>query len=464
MGELFNIKGRKKKYNLTNKKNSSRSILYVLSEYIYGSDFMKDILGNDFLNSEIMTQYFTKLESIETFRQKKEYEKYDEEAAKIILDLIRELLLKVNFTDGLAFDLLKAWKDYEEVIFDIKDFYREHFIHQYHDFLFGCLFLEKIWKEFSVYFDKRRFLRRWLFASMFHDIGYPAESLDDMQENLHKRFFNKIPIYGIKEIKLDSYEPIDENLPRLIRNIALIHLFSENISINDVPYEKYDKFVYPLEEIYNLLIDELRQTHDHGVTGAIFFLKTALIDLREVVIDPNNSNKTTIFTAYEPYSHLLDDIFISAAAISGHNLRVRTYPSYTVDFSSRPIAALLNFCDDFQEWDRRKKHSDQKSKWTNGVVKIRGVYDEGDTLNIEFSTSTRSKSFDIQKIASKIYSTMESLFDTNLSDLNLTFYKDIVVTVDKKIEPLIIKLNTKEDDKRAYSHRIGRYKITNPLK
>ena len=404
-------------------KEERISELYVLSLHAFNSKFITDILSPEFVETEINNK-FLRIVIYDSGKAEED----DEKNSEAILVLVKELLLKLNFTDGLAYDLLKAWKDYEEIVFDIKRFYREHFIHQFHDFLFGCLFLPQLWQSSSTFFNKRRFLRRWLLTALYHDIGYPAESLSEMHDNLHKRFFNKIPNYLISQIGMDTYDKNDENLPKLLKNIALIHLFSENISISDLPLTKIEHYLLPHTEIYNLLCDELRQSIDHGVTGAIFLLKTALVDLREVVVDPSSSHKTTISTEYEPYAHLVDDLFVAAAAIAGHNLRTKIYPSYTVDFSNRPIASLLNFCDDVQEWDRREKKDGKKLLWTKGAFKLKKVNEVGRKLFIEFTITEHFKTSSLDWLCDSL----KQLFEANLSDINNTFYERIYLEIDKE--------------------------------
>ncbi len=444
--------------------------------------FVRETLGEVFCdksNSPIQEYWTRIINALEKYHGK-DKESYDYEISEAIICLVKHLLLKLNFTDGLAFDLLKAWQSYEELIFGYKKFYREHFIHQFQDFLLGCLFLGKLWKYFAVYYDRRRFLRRWFLAAMFHDVGYPAETLNTLKSTLNERIFDKVPNYAVKKIELETFNT-DENLPHLIKNIALIHLFSENINIHENSAENIEKFKYPLNEIINLLKDELTESHDHGLVGALFFLKTALIDLREVVADPSTYHLTTIFTEYEPYPHLIDDLFVSAAAIAGHNLRTKAYPSYTVDFSSRPISALLNFCDDFQEWDRRFRKPNKTediceileeskndyiiSKWSNGPIFLNRIeFDNEDELKISFSRENRENGLSNPESNSLNYfnKSLKRLFLTNLGDLNETFFKNLIIEGTCPKDPkykINIELITKEKKKGVHGHMIGRYLI-----
>lgn len=470
------------------KNPEEKDVLIELSKKVFDNGFIKNILTPLFIEKYIDNPKIKNQKKPSTFIQKIEKlqgdflndndEDKQEQIAKCIIDLMREIFLKINFTDGLAFDLLKSWEEYEEVIFHTQEKYREHFIHQFQDFLLGCLFLDKLWQQQLSQLQGKRFFRRWVFASLFHDVGYPAETLSLMKNYLSKYYFNKIPNFGIEDIKMKMFDPNEENLPRLINNIALIHLFSENISLEGAHNHDHTKYSLPLKEIENLLWDELNQTLDHGVAGAIFFLKTALVDLREIVADPNTSHLSTVATEYEPYNHIIDDIFISAAAIAGHNLRSYTYPGYTIDFSSRPIGSLLVLCDDLQEWDRRKRKIDRNNpasvaerSWTKNSIYLKEIKSIYETNSSEEKSITNEKliityafrkktpntisTSDKQLIVNNFFNSLKTLFILNLSDLKGCFYPEITIEFDTpaiKDKKLIFKLE------RDYtSHRIGRY-------
>lgn len=474
-----------------------KHILITLSRHVFDLQFIKDSLGTKFVKEYIFSKkdsFIKRMEKIDlTYKElENSNSERDSEFAMAIVDLIRELFLKINFTDGLAFDLLKAWQNYEEIIFHSHEKYREHFLHQFQDFLMGCLFLEKLWEKQHTILQNRRFFRRWILASLFHDVGYPAETLASMQNFLSNHFFNKIPNFGVDAIKMKMFNPDEPNLKLLIKNLSLIHLFSENISLDQAHNNSYTKYELPLGEIESLFYDEINQTVDHGVAGAIFFLKTALIDLREVVTDPNTPHLTSVATEYEPYTHLIDDIFMSSAAIAGHNLRSYTYPGYTVDFSSRPIGALLIFCDELQEWDRRymkplaKPHAYNLTvrRWVEQFVFLDEVIhtDDFSELRILYGIKPSADKQATADFTKKMFSNLSTLLESNLSDLNKSFFMKIVIefriyrdeTYKKRCKKnytdykntfrniksikYVFELNTDIN-----SHRIGRYMINEKL-
>lgn len=397
------------------------------------------------------------LKKINSFSEKEDY--YYDKIAMQSLELVREMMLKMKFTDGLAFDLLKAWQSYEDIIYLTRSSYRDHFMHQFYVFLLGTFFLDRLYlnvlkgKSHSERSDVTRFrlLRRWFLASIFHDIGYPAETLSDLKKTLHEKFFNKIPNFGVKDIEMTEFKD-DTTVGHLFESISRIHLFSEFIQINEMLGELDPKYMVlhnlSIKELINLLTDEIKQTHDHGVTGAIFFLKTALIDLREMVASPISEN--TIRD--EKLKFLIEDIYVAATAISGHNLRSKTYPGFTVDFDARPIGALLNFCDDFQEWDRRPHDHD----WTRRrciLTKIQEI--NNDTISLEFETKGDPDIDDDVRINQRsLLDNLDHLFLANLSDEECVFYKKIQIKGFKCNKVFSAEIISNDND----SHNKGRYK------
>lgn len=434
---------------------------------------------------EIINNYHDNVENLHSLKD------IDQIALKTI-DFARDSLLYLKFTDGLAFDLLKAWREYEDIIYLTRSTYRDHFMHQFYVFLLGVLLIPNIYEEIlkSDLFKengckpitKDRFFRRWFLTSMFHDIGYTAETLRDISNTLNEQFFNKIPNYAIPKIEMITFQQ-DKTLERLIESISKIHLYSEFIpygfitSTMDSNDDIRRAHEPAIEEINNLFMDEIKTTVDHGVNSAIFFLKTSLIDIREMVTQPDNKN--TIFA--EPLTDLLEDIYVSASAMAGHNLRSNTYPSFTVDFLSRPIAALLNFCDDLQEWDRMPNDHDWEkrscmllkigSSFNNIKTKPEDLHKSSkDYKDINQVKKFKDRTFQsylfielkmkslphhdetIRVNQKKLMDNLSHLFKNNLSDKGSIFFDVIQVSGFSCRSDFIAVL---EKDKKSYLH--GRY-------
>lgn len=449
------------------------STLYLLTEWAFIKTphkvFFENALDKSFIDFYIKEIFLKEIILIDNQASPSE-EDVDIQLSQLILKLIREFLIKLDFTDGLAFDLLESWQKSERLIFVTKSSYREHFIHQFYDFLGGCLFINKLWesikrneplkikekKDFKP-LTERQFLRRWFFAAMFHDIGYPAETLSDLKSHLNLEYFNKVPNYEVRKLDYETFEP-DQNFAKLIHNIARIHLFSEEVSLlesHSNELEKHHEFEYSLNELKNLLTDEIKQTHDHGVTGAIFFLKTALIDMREIVLDPNDGKTVTDIE----YNTLLNDLLVSAAAIAGHNLRIHTYKSYTIDFSTRPIAGLLELSDDLQEWNRRKSSLHKSRISLSDRLNLFRVELDNSNDEIVISYSLKNEKDDFSEYK---FQDVENLFYVNLSDYYNYFFRRIsikLVNEKTKAEKKVITAELYDNSKPYLKHKQGRYRL-----
>jgi hypothetical protein len=397
-------------------------------------------------------------------------------------EIIRLIALKVGFTDGLALDLLRAWMNYEDIIFDTKPVYREHFIHQIYVFLLGCLFLDKLFNSAldELYHPeaemksewKLRFVRRWFLASVFHDIGYPAEAVSEISRSLNNNFFNRIPNFEIKKIEIEEFEK-EKNIDEIIKQISKLTVepelfnpdgfFEPLITSPSTPTSAptsapastpvstpvstpastlasaetnpgfapiSSSTLFTTDSIQRLFTDEFRQTRDHGVMGSVFFLKTALVDIAELYnfYDPTKVDRE------KERSQIILDLFVSAAAIACHNIRSSSFPGYTIDFNERPIAALLCLCDEFQEWDRKQRDP----RWANRQTSIEKLAYQNNNLNFQLKHKD-TKDFKFKSSHAFFISSINQLFRKNLSDHKHVFFDTLTITGLLCYNELIVK-------------------------
>ena len=97
------------------------------------------------------------------------------------------------------------WEDYENRLEETKSDeyriregalqsitdYRDHFVHSFHVFVLGY-HIFKMWKEDGItpldftQDDPNRYLKTWFVASIYHDVGYPAEKLEILVEDFFR--------------------------------------------------------------------------------------------------------------------------------------------------------------------------------------------------------------------------------------------------------------------------------------
>lgn len=216
--------------------------------------------------------------------------------------------LGIPFRIDLRAHLLHAARA-ESALYVLKAFYRDHFFHAIEVCFLGHFILE-IEVEKGKYFweivanklnikGKKKVLQLWYIASLLHDVGYAIDMFNNSQRHLeffrHSKAINNLTTQ-IKSIK--------ENL----------------IDTDEVKYLEIGK---PFKGMEN----------DHGIIGALH-LQSLIKSIEE------EDDKVQI-----------EDFKPAIQAIALHNLRKK---DNKISFSKNPIAFLLAFCDQIQEWNRIK--------------------------------------------------------------------------------------------------------------
>lgn len=311
-------------------------------------------------------------------------------------DICRSLM-RLYFVEGLAVDLLEAWKGFETTLWEVSPYYRDHFMHLFYDFVLGHVFLEKFgddiidnWLVFK--YAKRaadeiknekpgassrpakptaeekledrkkrgpelmkRLHRSWLLAAFFHDIGYPAEKLRDFGKHVRNNFFDKIPGLEIYDLKLKKSDHIKEEVEELLTLLAIV-LTEDEFSFSFLEYAEFKlNKKYPQKllfgAIHALFSDQLEKM-DHGILGALLLMLTLKVDVHELTYQ----NEVDMGILEKDRQELLEDVVKASTAIALHNVRTKAYPGLTIDYRTHPIAFILSLCDDLHEWERKVRY------------------------------------------------------------------------------------------------------------
>jgi hypothetical protein len=328
------------------------------------------------------------------------------------------LLMRLFFSEGLGVELLKSFEAYEPILYSSSSDYRDHFIHVVYDFLLGCRILDAFMDETyercqascgdGVTHDEHwiRMMRRWLLASLLHDVGYAAETLGTLRNTLQTRFFSHVPGFILGDLKLEQEKYVKESARKLLYLISAVLAGNEyrfwlpnDASSKDAKIHSVVRQV-DTDPTTTLLQDQLEQL-DHGVVSALFLLLTLSIDAHEV---PREGGSEMLRrakgqlagdarTKFDSQSEtVFEDIVVGCHAIALHNMRQRAYPAISVSFTDHPIAFLLMLCDDLQEWDR-------KADWERTPQALKAIYGfdvfkRTRDLNAAFETRTENVSSD----------------------------------------------------------------------
>lgn len=271
-------------------------------------------------------------------------------------------------------DLLDVLSAYEERAATLIDKQRDHYIHSVNVFILGlCIYSQNsnfrtAFKEANIDGDKypenypneqEEFLFRWGIAALFHDVGYPIEIIgkqiesflefatnadhDDSKGKIkaHLEFQNFRHLNSVAEVTpkkvfiKDFYEQNESSV--YIDLLQPIDLLAQKIHLS---------LAIPLEEIKNKLdsfvLDMAKFGFiDHGFYSAIIVLKWY-----GYLIQKTNMNPMRFYNA----------IVDSASAILLHNyyrsVCQKVFGCGAMEPQSHPIAYLLMFCDEMQDWNR----------------------------------------------------------------------------------------------------------------
>lgn len=271
-------------------------------------------------------------------------------------------------------DLLDVLSAYEERAATLIDKQRDHYIHSVNVFILGlCIYSQNAhyrssFKKTNI--DKKKypenypneheeFLFRWGIAALFHDVGYPIEIIgkqiesflefatnadhDDSKGKIkaHLEFQNFRRLNSVAEVTpkkvfiKDFYEQNESSV--YIDLLQPIDLLAQKIHMSlgipmDGIKDKLDTFVADMAKLGFI---------DHGFYSAVIVLKWY-----GYLIQKTNMNPMRFYNA----------IVDSASAILLHNyyrsVCQKAFGCGAMEPDNHPIAYLLIFCDEMQDWNR----------------------------------------------------------------------------------------------------------------
>lgn len=382
-------------------------------------------------------------------------------------------LMQFYLSEDLTFKLLKTWEHIQGMIFPYDEDYRDHLIHQFYVFLLGATILSKLqyriidnWEiseveKRSIDEKKRRTFRAWMSAALFHDIGYIAEKLNFISDDIFKRYFSSLP--GLKcdkfNLKFNLTEPMF---------LKYLNYMDKVFAINEFQY--YRKA--GTKGIMHIIKREISEL-EHGTVSSYLFWNTILQDIKNLQPRPIQAlpiitlDRLRTFNNIDTKKGIIDEIFkfgvdaaltkakeedqelhniyiqeieedidIATYAIAIHN--IDNYPK--VNFETHPLSFLLILCDELQQWGRIKIKN-QKYAITPNELSSCKVYLMSDSAQTFYD--------DINNV-------------TNLDRFTVFFGKspmatlssDIIIVRYEKIETTYLEIFTKKLD-NIFNNRLN---------
>ncbi len=260
---------------------------------------------------------------------------------QLIASKLRELLAVSGYPGDLA-RLYGRLSTYEVVLRQERG-YRDHTIHAFNVFTMGYAILrqlpEDVFAKASATLRERHGpsadpLRAWMLCSLFHDIGLPAQHV----EKWLAAFFRDL--YGMQDG--GAGDPAEH-----VRSTVSVHF------LHHAEYAAhFSRLVTSLAEcldidkheepwLHDLVMDKLERERNHGVISALI-LAQAVHALGGDASDP------TVKAALAGIA--LHDKGVWEAITKAR----KGVPPRPITFGRSPIAFLIGYCDNSQEWGRAK--------------------------------------------------------------------------------------------------------------
>jgi len=229
---------------------------------------------------------------------------------------------------------------YFELVLLLDPYYRDHFLHQFQVFLLGALIIDKLYSTDPVRsFEKLcgcKLEFAWLATSTYHDFNYAIQELETwmtsfFRQTLHVRRYKNDPFIFLLDVERT-----------MVRNEFLhkIEGLFEAIGCGDVD-----------DHILRFILGRLALNKNHAALGALTFLN----------IFKGKGTLTPLAANHAAASILLHDrpnwqCFCGKTAPANCQKWERAFSKKKLlpqlQFNNMPLAFLLAFCDNVQEWGR----------------------------------------------------------------------------------------------------------------
>jgi hypothetical protein len=247
--------------------------------------------------------------------------------------------------------------------------YRDHFIHMFNVYIFGCRILSLILNKYETtkqldvirkyfkieperdipfskpYTAKERLFFLWKIISIYHDVGIPIQHINNIKEGLdiYLHFFG----YKLSNYYLVRDESIRSKLNYYLKLIT--SFFPSGIHTKNSVYINRDKSDPYLSGILLKKYDEM----DHGVMSAL-----GLLHSFENIFLTEDNEIEAYNLSIEQYKQLTDrlleqDIARAAFCHCIHSISEKEAPNiFPISFDKYPLLFLLVLCDELQEFFR----------------------------------------------------------------------------------------------------------------
>ena len=334
--------------------------------------------------------------------------------------------------------LVSMMKDYEDNTGDLVEKQRDHFIHSVNVFVLGLAIYssnKRYREEFKRYIKKspykkfyktadgqisnEEFLYRWGIASLFHDIGYPVEIIgkqlskfvNDGSQSISDKYKVNTAVNFRNFNELNSIVKIDPKFPVIYRkdypetnfinlykptDIMAHQIFTDlyvGIGKTIKDFDAKSEYLKKLIIHLNNFVDYMAENNfiDHGFFSSIFVLNSYAAIMQKYYQNQK----------HEKYAYFFYPVANSATSILLHNyyrgtLQNDDFKLGKLKPNQNPLAFLLIFCDELQEWNRKPIGIKDKEKNHVNDIKI-NISKDDITVNYILKNSALGLNFSEDK-------------------------------------------------------------------
>ncbi len=375
-------------------------------------------------------------------KQKIVFQKFWPHFVRYAIKLLREYdtrdrgALKLDFGVKNLTKYFKEFSKFEELLYGIDDFYRDHSLHVFKVYLLGDYLIRKklggyenidiINKPENLKIDNNEKRAIWCIIALCHDLGYPLEKLD----SLNKKLIKILEYYGTS-----NFTPLRYSLPF---EGAILDQFILKIICSKITKGLYTHMQSKFYTKYLNAYEKLT----HGIMSCILLMKN-LVFFKETDYQLlfKNGTATTIDSEQRKLIYSEDarqyiirrEILRSIASHDNEDI-------YHVKMNNFPF--LLIICDEIQEWSRPAS-----------IRRLYYIADEENKEEIEIISFTKKKI---------VISITLNLFDKDFEDYSEKKFKRFIrllrSAVDSNRRGFDFEFSIKNKKKWVYT-----FKYENPL-
>jgi len=297
----------------------------------------------------------------EELSQKENY-KLNLELKEISLELWKNLLINAFYFIGFderigvekLYEYLQDFRNFEEILYGTNPYYRDHTCHCLNLYLMGEYLFRK-----NGFYNRLRMYTPANVISLTHDLGYPIEILNSMNQKILQMYSHYKNI-KFNELSLEFPIAYQGIFNYLIDILSLTQTPKCNKSgyVRDPKEKRYIKLEKPPEIMQNLRsqVSKALIDYDHGIISCFKLIENLFLFRDDYGISLSNLNKLKMDEGslkMDEGSLKIDERFL----ISQEILKTIRYHSTTDTRISDAYLIYLwfNILDDICEWSRYTK-------------------------------------------------------------------------------------------------------------